>query len=650
MALLTAFSARLSRTSRVKRATRAALVSIAALTLVTTGALTFTPQNAAHAAVTPTTELHQKIQDATKNLKIGEGAGVLVDESQTATPAMTDANGAAIEELPARLPSWQPITDTDMYTFNYAPLNWFMQSGFSQGTSIFDSYYVRLSMPRDTSVHWVRVEFVRSSDNTVVESHDVQPGERTSLTEFKTAYPQLTLGSTTLTTGDINVFYDTSGANDDQYGNLKLQYNVAGSLYEVNNSIVGKPYLFNTLYKTEDGDTLASYSLMTGARQSATPSEKREFTDYTYTRTVVNGTKDLNAEQLDVQSPLYKMKRLYRIVSADGSAVKSVYIQDPTYTGEVNYSDASTTGFIKVLETNVMPQNTVNAQLHLVTGQKTASGEEFITESEAEQVEALAKQSTADGNGSANAQVTVWSQDGKEVRLGFNGANNKTAAPVWNLTAGKSLYLSLIGLYGNGGTGQNGSTNIQLWNDVTFHGEVIHYYTHKKGSVVVHYVDEDGNTIAPDQTNEDNVNTGLTYNTDEDHRPSTISFNGETYEYVRVKDNNATGKVVEGTTHVTYIYRKVTAVPTTKTTIWVTTDGTVLRARTDGTLPASSFAGYRFVRTDTDAAGNTTHVFTPASATTLARTGSDVLALSATALAVSALGVAAVAWRRMRRA
>ena len=71
------------------------------------------------------------------------------------------------------------------------------------------------------------------------------------------------------------------------------------------------------------------------------------------------------------------------------------------------------------------------------------------------------------------------------------------------------------------------------------------------------------------------------------------------YEYVR------TDKDKDGNIH--HIYKPVKKV----TTIWVTVDGKVLRARKDGTLPKDHFDGYEYVRTDVDKDGNTTHVFKP---------------------------------------
>ena len=83
----------------------------------------------------------------------------------------------------------------------------------------------------------------------------------------------------------------------------------------------------------------------------------------------------------------------------------------------------------------------------------------------------------------------------------------------------------------------------------------------------------------------------------EDGEKPKDGFDG--YEYVR------TDKDKDGNIH--HIYKPVKKV----TTIWVTVDGKVLRARKDGTLPKGHFDGYEYVRTDVDKDGNTTHVFKP---------------------------------------
>ncbi|WP_170239276.1 MucBP domain-containing protein [Streptococcus suis] len=100
----------------------------------------------------------------------------------------------------------------------------------------------------------------------------------------------------------------------------------------------------------------------------------------------------------------------------------------------------------------------------------------------------------------------------------------------------------------------------------------------EKGKVTVHYVDEAGNKLAEskelvnaiisttfrtkvttdgvEETKENKVVSDATYNAAA-VKATSLEYNGETYEYVSVKGNE-TGKVVEGETEVTYVYRKVT--------------------------------------------------------------------------------------------
>ncbi|HFI2446524.1 TPA: MucBP domain-containing protein [Streptococcus suis] len=98
------------------------------------------------------------------------------------------------------------------------------------------------------------------------------------------------------------------------------------------------------------------------------------------------------------------------------------------------------------------------------------------------------------------------------------------------------------------------------------------------GKVTVHYVDEAGNKLADskelvnaiisttfrtkvttdgvEEIKENKVVSDATYNAAA-VKATSLEYNGKTYEYVSVKGNE-TGKVVEGETEVTYVYRKVT--------------------------------------------------------------------------------------------
>lgn len=78
-----------------------------------------------------------------------------------------------------------------------------------------------------------------------------------------------------------------------------------------------------------------------------------------------------------------------------------------------------------------------------------------------------------------------------------------------------------------------------------------------KGNVIRHFEDEDGNPIHPDTVDTENGNVGDPYDTSDGIEDI------EGYELVPSKTKgNETGKVVEGTTEVTYVYKRLTPKPT----------------------------------------------------------------------------------------
>ncbi|CYV45464.1 SspB-related isopeptide-forming adhesin [Streptococcus suis] len=87
-----------------------------------------------------------------------------------------------------------------------------------------------------------------------------------------------------------------------------------------------------------------------------------------------------------------------------------------------------------------------------------------------------------------------------------------------------------------------------------------------KGNVVIHYVNEDKKTIANDVVDSSNVPTGTSYDTT-DHKPGRITTeDGIEYELVPEKTiGQETGEVIEGTTEVTYVYKRITPRPETPT-------------------------------------------------------------------------------------
>ncbi|WP_277941225.1 MucBP domain-containing protein [Streptococcus suis] len=106
--------------------------------------------------------------------------------------------------------------------------------------------------------------------------------------------------------------------------------------------------------------------------------------------------------------------------------------------------------------------------------------------------------------------------------------------------------------------------------------EITYVYKLVEGDVIVHYVDTEGNTIASDVTDTPTSDTGTDYDTT-DNKPEKIvnDETGDVYYYTEVKaGDNETGKVVEGTTEVTYIYEKAGSVNVN----YVDTDGNPLIA------------------------------------------------------------------------
>ena len=88
--------------------------------------------------------------------------------------------------------------------------------------------------------------------------------------------------------------------------------------------------------------------------------------------------------------------------------------------------------------------------------------------------------------------------------------------------------------------------------------EVTYVYKEVKGNVVVHYTDEAGNTIAEDVKDTTDGSVSSAYDTT-DNKPTTITTkDGKLYVLVPTSTKgDENGKVTEGTTEVTYVYKDV---------------------------------------------------------------------------------------------
>lgn len=99
---------------------------------------------------------------------------------------------------------------------------------------------------------------------------------------------------------------------------------------------------------------------------------------------------------------------------------------------------------------------------------------------------------------------------------------------------------------------------------VTKEGKVVVYYykpisgTPSVGGVIVHYVDEEGNTLKEDKTVSKGEKVGTPYDTTK-NKPNEITVEGKVYKLVPNKTVGIeNGKVTEGITEVTYVYKQVT--------------------------------------------------------------------------------------------
>ncbi|HEM4148524.1 TPA: MucBP domain-containing protein, partial [Streptococcus suis] len=105
--------------------------------------------------------------------------------------------------------------------------------------------------------------------------------------------------------------------------------------------------------------------------------------------------------------------------------------------------------------------------------------------------------------------------------------------------------------------------------------EITYVYEEVKGDVVVNYVNTDGKVIATPVVDTKATSTGTAYDTT-DNKPEKIieDATGDVYYYKEVQaGSNETGKVVEGTTEVTYVYEKAGNVVVN----YITEDGTVIK-------------------------------------------------------------------------
>ena len=125
-----------------------------------------------------------------------------------------------------------------------------------------------------------------------------------------------------------------------------------------------------------------------------------------------------------------------------------------------------------------------------------------------------------------------------------------------------------------------------LRTEIDSDGNIIYVYRRKtsESQKVTKYVDENGNEISK-STKGDNPKKDI-----------------DGYEFVRT-ETDANGNTI-------YIYKKKTTSPTTDVvTEYVDENGNTIATKVNGTKPNKDIDGYEFVRTETDANGNTIYIY-----------------------------------------
>ncbi|HFI0144907.1 TPA: MucBP domain-containing protein, partial [Streptococcus suis] len=88
--------------------------------------------------------------------------------------------------------------------------------------------------------------------------------------------------------------------------------------------------------------------------------------------------------------------------------------------------------------------------------------------------------------------------------------------------------------------------------------KVTYIYSEVFGDVIVDYQDKNGNTIAPREVDTPKTSTGTNYDTTDNKPVQIVTTTGKTYRIdTKATKGNETGKVVEGTTKVVYVYDEV---------------------------------------------------------------------------------------------
>ena len=335
-------------------------------------------------------------------LNVGEGKGVLVDTTSTAHPAMSDANGAKVEDQTFPSP-YAPTSKPGWHTVAYFSTSSYDSTQKEAGHTGLNAY-MRYSYNSDASNYTVLAELVSLSNGSVLQATEINPGDTADL-----SYP------TQLDPNNTPVFlqYDTSAGINGSPG--IIHFSSKGHIWFSSGALPA--YGTNTTwYKTEDGQVIAYYKQGMIGGQTVTPSGRRDFAGYDY-KEVHSASSTIGLTPgttfVSSRSESEQVKQLSIVQNNDGAVKKEFWYKDPNYTGTVDWTCTNMTGFIKVFETSTL--NTYN-------GSGSGSGYSWNTNSQilapytSETLQRLNNEHTAIETVSG---MTFWtSPDGKQKLVG----------------------------------------------------------------------------------------------------------------------------------------------------------------------------------------------------------------------------------------
>ena len=152
-----------------------------------------------------------------------------------------------------------------------------------------------------------------------------------------------------------------------------------------------------------------------------------------------------------------------------------------------------------------------------------------------------------DETGNTIQTDAVDTKDGKPGAA-YNTTDNDLKPTRITTAEGKVYELVPASTKGN----ENGSVETGKTTEVTY------VYKEVKGNVVVHYVDEAGNTIVEDVKDTTEGSISSAYDTTDNKLATITTKDGKKYALVPTATKGSEkGKVTEGTTEVTYVYKEV---------------------------------------------------------------------------------------------